>query len=153
MKHIGYCTDRFRKNHGQVATFMTRGKKPGAAINEAKRFAERMGYRWQTNPDPDLLYDLLLFKPASIRLVKVRQTRYRIDPEPFYEDLFPDELRGLRALPFPAFVLRELWLRTQHERIWRRLLVHELSVGEWNGGGRTGTRTLTPGENLFSEVL
>jgi len=117
---------------------MTPGKKPVAAINEAKGFVERMGYRWQTNTDPDLLYDLLIFKPASIWLVKVRQTRYRIDPESFYEDLFPNELRGLRDLPFPACVLRELWLRTQHERIWRRLLVHELSVGElgWWGPGR-----------------
>ncbi|MCK9591286.1 MAG: hypothetical protein M0Q91_04675 [Methanoregula sp.] len=32
--------------------------------------------------------------------------------------------------PSPPFVLRELWLRTQHERVWRRLIVHDLSVGE-----------------------
>jgi hypothetical protein len=117
---------------------MTRGKKPVAAINEAKGFAERMDYRWQVNPDPDLPYDLLIFKPASIRLVKVRQTRYRIDPELFYEDLFPDELRGLRELPFPPFILRELWLRTQHERTWRRLLVHDLAVGELEWWGPDG---------------
>lgn len=85
---------------------MTRGKKPAAAIGEAKGFAERMGYRWQENTDPDLLYDLIIFKPASIRLVKIRQTRYRIDPESFYEDLFPDELHGLRELPFPVFIPR-----------------------------------------------
>jgi hypothetical protein len=33
---------------------MTRGKKPVAAIAEAKKFAERMGYRWQENSHPDL---------------------------------------------------------------------------------------------------
>jgi len=109
---------------------MTRGKKPAAAIGEAKSFAERMGYRSQVNTDTDLRFDLFIFKPASIRLVKVRQTRYRINPELFYEDLFPEELHGLRELPFPSFIPRELWLRTQHERVWRRLIVHALSVGE-----------------------
>jgi hypothetical protein len=60
----------------------------------------------------------------------VRQTRYHIDPNGFYEQQFPDEILGLRCLPFPPFILRELWLRTQHERVWRRLIVHDLSVGE-----------------------
>jgi AAA+ ATPase superfamily predicted ATPase len=109
---------------------MTRGKKPEGMIAEAKSFAERMGYRWQENPDTDLAYDLLIFKPAYIRLVKVRQTRYRIDPEAMYEDLFPDEIRNLRGLPFPEFVLRELWLRTRAERSWRRLVVHNVAVSE-----------------------
>jgi len=40
---------------------MTRGKKPEAAIREAKGFAERMGYRWITNPHPDLAFDLEIF--------------------------------------------------------------------------------------------
>ena len=44
---------------------MTRGKKPVAAIDEAKKFAEKMGYRWQTNEHPDLAYDLFIFKPAD----------------------------------------------------------------------------------------
>lgn len=122
----------------QGSTSLTRGKKPAAAIGEAKGFAERMGYHCQVNTDPDLEYDLLIFKPVSIRLVKVRQTRYRIDSRSFYEDLFLDELCGLRKLPFPAFVLRELWLRTQHERMWRRLLIRDLSVGELEWWGPDG---------------
>ena len=109
---------------------MTRGRKPQAAIDEAKGFAERMGYRWIDNPHQDLGFDFQIFKPPSIRLVKVRQTRHRIDPEAFYEDLFPDEIGGLRVLPFPPFILRELWLRTQHERAWRRLKVLETAVAE-----------------------
>jgi hypothetical protein len=109
---------------------MTRGKKPDGTMKEAKGFAERMGYRWQENPDEDLPYDLLIFKPASVRLVKVRQTRYRINPESFYEDFFPNEIRGLRGLPFPPFILRELWLRTQHERAWRRLIIYDFAVSE-----------------------
>jgi hypothetical protein len=110
---------------------MTRGKKPYAAIREAKRFAERMGYRWQENTDnPDLGYDLLVFKPGCTMLVKVRVPRYHINPNSFYEDLLEDELRAVRALPFPAWMPREIWLRTRHERGWRRLRVRGYAVAE-----------------------
>ena len=97
-----------------------------------------MGYRPMDNLNKDLPFDFLIFKPESVRVVKVRLTRYRIDPESFYEDLFPDELRGLRELPFPPFILRELWLRTQHERVWRRLLIYDLSVAELEWWGPDG---------------
>jgi len=109
---------------------MTRGKKPEAAIAEAKAFAERMGYRWTDNPHTDLAFDFQIFKPLYFRLVKVHQTRFTINAEAFYEELFPDEILGLRELPFPPFILRELWLRTRHERAWRRLVVSDLSVAE-----------------------
>jgi hypothetical protein len=109
---------------------MTRGKKPAATIAEAQKFAERMGYRWMDNQHEDLPFDFLIFKPEAIRVVKVRQTRYRINPDSFYDQLFPDEVRNLRGLPLPPFILRELWLRTQHERAWRRLVVHDTSVWE-----------------------
>ena len=109
---------------------MTRGKKPLTAIHEAKEFAERMGYFPMVNPHADLPFDFLIFKRESVRVVKVRLTRYPIDPNGFYEEQFPDEIRGLRMLPFPPFILREIWLRTQHERVWRRLVVHDLSIEE-----------------------
>jgi hypothetical protein len=117
---------------------MTRGPRPLKAIEEAQRFAERMGYRWIANPHSDLAFDLFIFKPESFRIVKVRQTRYRINPEPLYEVLFPDEIRALRELPFPKPIVRELWLRTQHERVWRRLMIHDLSVGEIEWWGPDG---------------
>lgn len=109
---------------------MTRGRKPEAAIAEAKGFAERMGYLPIDNQLDDLMFDFLIFKRESVRVVKVRQTRYHIDPNGFYDQQFPDEIQGLRNLPFPPFILRELWLRTQHERVWRRLVVYDLSVEE-----------------------
>jgi hypothetical protein len=114
---------------------MTRGRKPVAAIEEAKKFAERMGYRWQENAHPDLAYDLFIFKPQMACIVRVRQTRYRIDPDTMYEDLIPEDLSEVRALPFPHVIPREIWLRTQHERTWRRLRIHELSVGELDWWG------------------
>ena len=109
---------------------MTRGKKPAAAIDDAKGFAQRMGYRWMDNPDEELPFDFFIIKPATFRVVKVRLTRYSIDPEAMYEDLFPDEIRGLRELPFPPFICRELWLRTRAERVWRRLNIHDSAVSE-----------------------
>jgi hypothetical protein len=110
---------------------MTRGKKPAGAIRDAKKFAEKMGYRWQENTDnPDLGYDLLIFKPDSVRLIRVRVTRYTINPDTMYEDLLPADLAGLRGLPFPQWFPREIWLRTQHERTFRRLMVYDGAVGE-----------------------
>jgi hypothetical protein len=109
---------------------MTRGKKPEAAIGEAKEFEERRGYLPMDNPHKDLPFDILIFKRESVRVVKVRQTRYHIDPNEFYEQQFSELIQGLRKLPCPPFILRELWLRTQHERVWRRLVVHNLSVEE-----------------------
>ena len=63
-----------------------------------------MGYRWQTNEHPDLAYDLFIFKPATACIVRVRQTRYRIDPETIYEDLIPDDLREVRCPAVPGMV-------------------------------------------------
>jgi len=119
---------------------MTRGKKPVAAIAEAQLFAERMGYRCIVNPHKDLSYHFLMFKPEMIRFVRVLQTRYHIDPNGFYDQQFPDEVKELLALPFPPIIFRELWLRTQHERMWRRLIVHEHGVSEiewWGPDGYT----------------
>jgi len=120
---------------------MTRGKRPVAAIREAKKFAERMGYRWQENTDnPDLAYDFIAFKSGYAMLVKVRVPRYHINPDDFYEDLLADDLREIRALPFPAWMPREIWLRTRHERAWRRLRVFDVAVSEiewWKPDGYT----------------
>jgi hypothetical protein len=110
---------------------MTRGPRPLAAIRDAKKFAEKMGYRWQENTDnPELGYDLQLFKPGYAFLLKVRVLRYAIGPEIFYEELLAEELRGMRDLPFPAWMPREIWLRTRHERTFRRLRVLDAAVGE-----------------------
>ena len=118
---------------------MTRGAKPLAAIKEAKKFAEKMGYRWQENSEnPEIGYDFLAFKPGNAFLVRVRQTRYQIDPDITYDELLPEVLCEIRNLPFPAWMPRELWLRTQHERTWRRLKVHDFGVAEIGWWGPDG---------------
>lgn len=104
----------------------------------------------------DLGYDLFIFKPQTACIVRVRQTRYRIDPDTFYEDLIPDDLRIVRGLPFPHGFPREIWLRTRHERNWRRLRVYKGSVGEIDWWGRTiiptpiaGRQPFPPGISLY----
>jgi hypothetical protein len=89
-----------------------------------------MGYRWQENSHPDLAYDLFIFKPGAACIVRVRQIRFAINPDTFYEDLLPEELRDARILPFPPWIPREIWLRTRHERAWRRLRIYDISVEE-----------------------
>jgi hypothetical protein len=89
---------------------MTRGKKPAATINEAKTFAERMGYRWQENSPEDLGYYLFIFKRETACIVRVRQTTYRIDPDMCYEELLRDDLNAVRSLPIPSWFPKEIWL-------------------------------------------
>jgi hypothetical protein len=63
-------------------------------------------------------------------IVKGRVMRNHISPDAFCEDLLEDDLRVVRALPFPAWMPREIWFRTQHERIFRRLRVLDVAVAE-----------------------
>ena len=100
-----------------------RGKKPTTAIEEAERCAEKMGYRWMKNTLADLPFDGFIFRPAVIAAVKLKKVRYAIDDEVIIEKKFPDEVENLRLLPLPPHVLRELWIRTQNERAWRRFYI------------------------------
>ena len=52
--------------------FFFRGKKPDAAIRDVKKFVEKMRYRWRENLDnPELAYDLMVFKKGFTVLLKV----------------------------------------------------------------------------------
>jgi len=109
---------------------MTRGKKPTTAIDEAKACAEKMGYRWCRNTDPAFPFDAFMFRDMVITVVKVKKIRYAIHEKNPIEKKFRDEIEALRSLPMPALVLRELWVRTQDERAWRRFMVLGDVVGE-----------------------
>jgi len=124
---------------------MTRGKKPVAAIDDAKKFAERMGYHWQTNEHPDLLYDLFIFKPDAACIVRVRQTRYRIDTDTMYEKLIPDNLHEVRALPFPPGSQRRSGSARSTSGPCGGSGSFRPPFPRSNGEGRTITRTRTPG--------
>jgi hypothetical protein len=109
---------------------MTRGKKPTKAIDEAKICAEKMGYRWCGNTDPAFPFDAFIFRDMVIAVVKVKKVRYSIDDKTPAGKFFPDEIAALRSLPMPVHVLRELWVRTQNERAWRRFYILHDAVGE-----------------------
>jgi len=97
-----------------------RGRRPKEIRAEAKVCAGNMGYRWIENTERDLPFDAFMFRPGAIVAVKLKKIRYAIDDDIIIENKFPDEVAELRDLPLPRNVLRELWIRTQNERAWRR---------------------------------
>jgi hypothetical protein len=82
-----------------------------------------MGYHWLVNTDPALSFDGLMFRIAAVVAVMLKKVRYAIGDDCIIEKKFPAEVNALRALPFPEYVLRELWIRTQNERAWRRFYI------------------------------
>ena len=100
-----------------------RGPRPTKAIEEAQRCAEKMGFHWIKNTDPVLQSDAFMFRTAVIATIKIKKIRYAIDENAFVEHLFLEEVYVMRSLPLPLHVLRELWIRTQNERGWRRFYI------------------------------
>jgi hypothetical protein len=100
-----------------------RGAKPTTAVEEAQCCAEKMGYHWVKNSAADLPFDGFIIRSAVIAAVKLKKVRYAIEDEVIIEKKFPDEVKNLRLLPLPLSVLRELWIRTQNERAWRRFYI------------------------------
>jgi len=100
-----------------------RGARPKKAIEEAQRCAEKMGFHLIKNTDPALRFDAFMFRQEVIAVIIIKKIRYAIDEDAFVEKIFPDEVGDLRSLPLPPLVLRELWIRTQNERVWRRFSI------------------------------
>lgn len=100
-----------------------RGKRSTTLNEEAECYAGKMGFRWQKNTLADLPFNGFAFRPAVIAAVRLIKTRYAIDDDVIIELKFPDEVNDLRNLPLPWTVIRELWVRTQNERAWRRFYI------------------------------
>jgi len=109
---------------------MARGRKATTIRDEAGLLAEQMGYRWIENTYADLAFDLIMFRPAAIAVVKLKKIRNAILGDLDAAKKFPDDVAALRALPFPPHVLRELWIRTQDDRCWRRFYIFSDMTGE-----------------------
>ena len=82
-----------------------------------------MGYHWLANTDTALLFDALMYRTAVVVAVRLKKVRYALSDTCIVEKKFPDEVNTLRARPLPGYVLRELWIRTQNERAWRRFYI------------------------------
>jgi len=90
-------------------------KKPDAAIRDVKKFAEKKGYRWQENPDnPELAYDLMVFKTGYAFLLKVRAVSHPPGR------VFKKNCRKTISVKSVSSCSRngcscEIWFRTRHE--------------------------------------
>ena len=118
--------------------------RPAASLNdEAKQCAEQMGYHWTDNSDPSVRFDGLMYRSSVMVAVKLKKVRYGLSDDCIIEDKFPDDVADLRTLPLPPYIVRELWVRTQNERAWRRfyILPDTTAEIEINTRERTGTPT------------
>jgi hypothetical protein len=77
---------------------------------------------WQI-PMSALPFDGLMYRTVAMVVVKLKKVRDAISDDCSIEEKFPDEVHALRALPLPEYVLRELWIRMQNERAWRRFSI------------------------------
>ena len=100
-----------------------KGPKPASLKDEMKRWAKHMGYHWAENSDPSVPFDGFLYRDAMVIAVTMKKLRYGLDDNCVIENKFPEEISDLRSLPVPPYVFRELWVRTQNERAYRRFLV------------------------------
>ena len=82
-----------------------------------------MGYHWLSNTDPALLFDGLMYRRAAVVVVILKKVRHALSNTCIIEKKFPDEVAAIRILPLPEYVLREIWIRTQNERAWRRFYI------------------------------
>ena len=100
-----------------------RGRIAATLDGEIRQSAERMGYHWLKNDDPKLPFDGMMFRNDRLVAVKAKKVRYGFDANVIIENKLPDPVFDLRSLPLPQCVLRELWVRTQNERAFRRFSI------------------------------
>jgi hypothetical protein len=117
-----------------------KGPQPSKIRDEAKICAGNMGYRWVENTEPDLPFDAFMFRPGVIVAVKLKKIRYTIDNDVIIESKYPDDVEMLRSLPLPPCVIRELWVRTQNERAWRRFYILPNTTAEIEFNSAEGYR-------------
>jgi hypothetical protein len=82
-----------------------------------------MGYHWLSNTDPALPFDGLMYSRAAVVVVILKKVRHALSDTCIIEKKLPDEVAAIRILPLPEYVLREIWIRTQNERAWRRFYI------------------------------
>jgi hypothetical protein len=107
-----------------------RGRRPVVAIESARRFAERQGYRWMDNPDRDMPFDAFLYRGNDSMIIRVKSPRNAPGEYDMFEDFFRDEYEILDSLPFPPYIWRELWVRYVWSRSIHRFRIFDNRFGE-----------------------
>ena len=100
-----------------------KGKQPENLRTSWIDCAHRMGYFCAENNETSLPFDGLMYRDAVVVAVKLKKVRYSPGEDFILEKKFPDEVAALRTLPLPSTVAREIWLRTQNERAFRRFWI------------------------------
>lgn len=100
-----------------------KGRKQDDIRGEIRDLAARMGYTWADNTDPSLPFDGFMYRQGIMAAVKGKKVRYGPGEDCIIEKKYPEDVAGLRMLPVPPFVVRELWVRTQNERAYRRFYI------------------------------
>ena len=117
-----------------------KGKRPENLRTSGKVCAEQMGYHWAENTDPALPFDGLMYRETVMVAMRLKKVRYGIGEDCIIEKKFPDDVEALRTLPLPPYVLRELWIRTQNERAYRRFYVLPGTTAEIEENTKEGYR-------------
>jgi len=117
-----------------------KGRRAPDLRGEGKDLAERMGYYWAENTSTLLPFEGFMWREAVTIAVKMMKVRYGIADDCRIEDKYPDEVVEVRSLPLPPYMFRELWLRTQNERMYRRFLIMPAATAEIQENTRDGYR-------------
>lgn len=117
-----------------------RGRRAPNLKGEGKDLAERMGYHWAENTDPSLPFAGFMYRKAMMIAVTMMKVRYGPGNDCRIEDKYPEAVTEVRSLPLPPYVFRELWLRTQNERMYRRFLILPGTTAEIEENTRDGYR-------------
>ncbi len=117
-----------------------RGRPAAGLKDEAKQCAEQMGYHWTDNTDPSVRFDGLMYNPNVIVAVLLKKIRYGLSDDCIIEKEFPDDVDAMRSLHLPPYVLRELWVRTQNERAYRRFYILPGTTAEIEANTRENYR-------------
>ena len=67
--------------------------------DEVKDCAERMGYHWAENTDPDVPCAGLMYQENVMIAVSAKKVRYGLSENCIIENKFPDDIENVRALP------------------------------------------------------
>lgn len=97
-----------------------RGKRPVISLGSAKKFAERQGYCWVSNPETEIPFDAMLYRANDVIALRVRTSRNAPGEFDLYENFFRKDCDILQELPLPPHIARELWVRFVWSRAFQR---------------------------------
>ena len=99
---------------------MDERKAPVISLGSAKKFAEKQGYCWVSNPETDIPFDAMLYRGNDVIVLRVRTSRNVPGEFDLYEDFFRADFDILQALPLPPHIAREVWVRFVWSRSFQR---------------------------------